>query len=111
MSDAFEYVCELGDLPEVGGAPAVVGGVAMAILRDDDGHVHAVDELCTHGAVSLAEGEVEGCLVECWLHGSRFDLNTGRPSGPPAMAPVGVYGVRVDGEKVLVDPTTRINAG
>ena len=41
--------------------------------------------------------------IECWLHGSRFDLRTGKPSGPPATEPVAVYAVQVDGDDVLVD--------
>ncbi|MBO3142901.1 non-heme iron oxygenase ferredoxin subunit [Dermatophilus congolensis] len=110
MSEAFELVCSVADLPEVGGAPAVVGDIRMAIVRDEDGQVHAIDELCTHGAVSLAEGDVEGCEVECWLHGARFDLRSGQPQCPPAFAPVGVYAVRVMDENVYVDPTRRINA-
>ena len=32
----------------------------------------------------LSEGEVDDCTVECWLHGSRFDLRTGKPTGLPA---------------------------
>ncbi|MDO5698223.1 MAG: non-heme iron oxygenase ferredoxin subunit [Dermatophilus congolensis] len=105
----FELVCSVADLPEVGAALAEVGGKAMSIVRDDNGHIHAIDDLCTHGAVSLSEGEVEGCLIECWLHGSRFDLNTGFPKSPPAMAPVGVYEVVIAGTDVYVDPTRRIN--
>ena len=29
------------------------------------------------------EGDVEGGAIECWLHGSRFDLRTGKPDRPP----------------------------
>ncbi len=105
----FEYVCALADLPGVGAALAEVGGKPVSIIRDDNGHIHAIDDLCTHGNVSLSEGEVEGCLVECWLHGSRFDLNTGFPTSPPAIAPVGVYQVVIAGDEVYVDPTRRLN--
>jgi 3-phenylpropionate/trans-cinnamate dioxygenase ferredoxin subunit len=59
--------------------------------------------VCSHGAVSLSDGEVEGTTIECWLHGSKFDLRTGVPTGLPATRPVPVYPVTVDGERVLVD--------
>ncbi len=75
----------------------------VAIVRSDDGDFYAIDDLCTHGAVSLSEGDVEGCFVECWAHGSRFDVRTGRPDELPAITPVKTYPVRVDGEQVLVD--------
>jgi 3-phenylpropionate/trans-cinnamate dioxygenase ferredoxin component len=79
------------------------GTVAVAIVRDGDGELHALSDLCSHGAVSLSDGEVEGCFIECWLHGSTFDLRTGRPTALPAIRPVPVYPVSVDGERVLVD--------
>ena len=62
----------------------------------------AVSDICSHADVSLAEGDVDGCTLECWLHGSRFDLRTGRPSGPPATTPVPIYPVSVEGDTVFV---------
>ena len=38
------------------------GGEKVAMVRTKDGTVHAVQDTCTHGAVSLSEGEVEGYL-------------------------------------------------
>ena len=86
-------VCRLDELPEVGSAAADVNGRLVALVRTDDGVVHCIDDTCTHANVSLAEGELDGCTLECWLHGSRFDLRTGTPSGPPATVPVAVYPV------------------
>ena len=79
------------------------GTVEVALVRDEDGELHAISDVCSHGAVSLSDGEVEGCTVECWLHGSTFDLRTGKPLTPPAITPVPVYPVTFDGERVLVD--------
>jgi len=77
--------------------------VEVAVVRDADGEFHAISDICSHGAVSLSDGEVEGCLVECWLHGSQFDLRTGEPLQPPAVVPVPVYSLTIDGDRVLVD--------
>ena len=60
-----------------------------------DGELFAIDDLCTHAEVSLSEGEVIGCTIECWLHGSAFDLRTGVPAGPPAVVPVKTHTVTV----------------
>lgn len=79
------------------------GPVEVAVVRTVSGDVHAVSDICSHGQVSLSDGEVEGETVECWLHGSRFDLRTGAPLALPATRPVPVYPVTVDGERVLVD--------
>lgn len=72
-----------------------VAGTAIAlVLTRDDGY-RAILDVCSHADVALSEGEVEGCALECWLHGSQFDLRTGRPLSLPAILPVPVYDVRV----------------
>ena len=75
----------------------VIDGVPVALVRVGD-EVFAVGDICSHAEVSLSEGEVSGCQIECWLHGSRFDLRTGEPSGPPAFEPVPVYPVEIEGQ-------------
>jgi 3-phenylpropionate/trans-cinnamate dioxygenase ferredoxin component len=102
-----QLACMAEDVP-VGGTLRVEleaedGPLEVAVVRDEDGELHAISDVCSHGAVSLSEGEVEGATIECWLHGSRFDLRTGAPTGLPATRPVPVYPVTVDGERVLVD--------
>ncbi|HNE88638.1 MAG: non-heme iron oxygenase ferredoxin subunit [Candidatus Nanopelagicales bacterium] len=75
----------------------VIDGVPVSLVRVGD-EVFAVGDVCSHAEVSLSEGEVSGCQIECWLHGSRFDLRTGEPSGPPAFEPVPVYPVEIEGQ-------------
>ena len=81
----------------------------VAVVRAGDDW-YAVDDECSHAAIPLSEGDVEGCEIECWLHGSRFDLRTGKPTGPPATEPVPIYPVRVEGDDVLVDPAAPLNS-
>ena len=104
----LQYACATGDLApeeamlvELDGANGAA--VPVAVIRDGDGEYHAISDICSHGQVSLSDGEVEGCLVECWLHGSQFDVRTGKPVQLPAIKPVPVYPVTIDGENVLVD--------
>lgn len=86
-----------------------VGEYEICIARDSDGTLHAIDDLCTHGEVSLAEGEIEDGTIECWLHGSQFDLDTGVPVTPPAFEPVAVYDCKEIAGRILVDPKTTLN--
>jgi len=83
----------------------VIDGLAIAVVRDSEGAVHAIGDRCSHGDVSLADGFVEGDQIECWAHGARFDLNTGQALRLPAYEPVPVFEARVaeDGT-ILVDP-------
>ncbi len=63
---------------------------------------------CSHAAIPLSEGDIDHCHVECWLHGSRFDLRTGKPTGLPATEPVPVFPVQIDGDDVLIDLNTNL---
>ena len=81
-----------------------VGTLQIAVIRIED-DVYAIGDTCSHEDYSLSEGEVlvEECEIECWKHGSTFDLRTGEPRSLPATRPVPVYVVRLDGDDVMVE--------
>jgi 3-phenylpropionate/trans-cinnamate dioxygenase ferredoxin subunit len=81
-----------------------VGEHRIALVRVGD-EFFAVGDVCSHEDYSLSEGEVlsEECEIECWKHGSTFDLRTGRPCSLPATKPVPTYQVRVTGADVFVE--------
>jgi 3-phenylpropionate/trans-cinnamate dioxygenase ferredoxin component len=106
----FHRACALADVA-VGGVAAVdVEGVEVAIIRTDD-EVFAIRDECSHAAIALSEGDVDtdGCEIECWLHGSRFDLRTGKPTGLPAYEPVAIYPCKVEGDAIVVSVDHPIN--
>jgi nitrite reductase/ring-hydroxylating ferredoxin subunit len=96
-TEAFVRVCALGDLEEDTPKRVELEGVPVSLVRTE-GEVFAVYDVCSHANVSLSEGEVEDCQIECWLHGSMFDLRTGKPSGLPATRPIPVYPVKIEGD-------------
>ena len=104
-ADGFVRVCSVDELPTVGAVQALIGGKRVAIVRDSAGDIHAIDDTCSHANVSLSEGDVEDTAIECWLHGSRFDLRSGKPIGLPATTPIAVYPVNIDGGDVFVSVT------
>ena len=81
-----------------------VDGRRIALVRVGD-EFYAVGDTCSHEDYSLSEGEVlvDECEIECWKHGSVFDLRTGEARTLPATRPVPVYRVRVDGDDVGVE--------
>ncbi|WP_086665171.1 non-heme iron oxygenase ferredoxin subunit [Lentzea kentuckyensis] len=101
-------VCALSSLDDRKPFAATVDDVDVVLVRDGE-RVHALADLCSHAAVSLSEGEVSRKGIECWLHGSCFDLETGKPSSPPASEPVDVYAVDIRDGDVFVDVTVTTN--
>jgi 3-phenylpropionate/trans-cinnamate dioxygenase ferredoxin subunit len=101
-----ERVGPLEDLAPGTARQVIVGEHRIALVRIDD-DVYAVGDRCTHQDISLSEGEVlaEDCQIECWKHGSAFDLVTGAPESLPATNPVPVYEASVvEGQiEVVID--------
>ena len=100
-AESWDRACALADIPD-GAAVRVEFGDEPVCLVNTEGEVFAIRDVCSHQDVPLSEGDVEGTTVECWLHGSRFDLRTGKPTGLPATVPVPVYDTKIEGGDVLV---------
>ena len=100
-------VCSVSDVRVDQALRVVVEGTAVAVVKDSAGVIHALGDTCTHGDISLAEGFVEDDTLECWAHGSRFELTTGRPLSLPAYEPVPVFDVTVVEDDVYVDPVPK----
>ena len=98
-------VCAQADLSPSAALKVVVDGKPIAVVMDSAGAVHALGDTCTHGDISLSEGFVEDDTLECWAHGSKFELTTGKPLTLPAYEPVPVYTVTIENGDVFVDPT------
>lgn len=94
-------VCSLAELPpgEVAVVKTAQGRIAVF---NAGGDLHALDDRCSHADACLSDGWLEGCEVECPLHGATFDVRTGQPTGPPATAPVRVYPVFIRNGLVFV---------
>ena len=96
-------ICALDELEPGSARRFDVGGPRIAVVRVGD-DVYALGDRCTHADISLSEGEVdaEACTLECWKHGSQFDLRTGEPISLPATKATPVYPTRVVDGRVLV---------
>ena len=82
----------------MGSAKAIdLNGETICLVRNKNGF-HAISDACSHGAVSLSEGSLTDEGIECFLHGSEFNLQTGEPKTPPATSAVDVFAVKVDGD-------------
>jgi 3-phenylpropionate/trans-cinnamate dioxygenase ferredoxin subunit len=93
--------CSVAEIPEKGSKRVELAGRPVCLVRSD-GEVFALLDVCSHADVALSEGDVEDGTIECWLHGSRFDLRSGKPTVLPAIRPVPVFPVTIEGDDVLV---------
>ena len=97
----FVRACAVDAVADGSAIRVVLDGIPVAIVRSA-GEVYAIHDMCSHANVPLSEGEIEDQTIECRLHGSRFVLVTGKPTGLPATVPVPVYPVKIDGDDILV---------
>jgi 3-phenylpropionate/trans-cinnamate dioxygenase ferredoxin subunit len=100
-ADGFVTVAKVGEIPE--------GGVKVVRLEDQSvavfhvgGAYYALEDVCTHDGGPLAEGTLDGDVIECPRHGARFDVRTGAVLCLPATTPVPTYEVRVEGDEIQV---------
>ena len=93
-------VCELKP-----GTPKImdVGTLRVAIFKLEDGGICAIEDVCTHDDGPVAEGLVEGNVIECPRHGARFDIRTGAVLAMPAVTPIRTFPVRVKGSQIEVE--------
>jgi 3-phenylpropionate/trans-cinnamate dioxygenase ferredoxin subunit len=105
---ASTRVCGVEDLAVNEAQRFVVDGVPIAVVKDAGGEIFAIGDTCTHGDISLSEGFVEDDTLECWAHGSKFSLVTGKPLTLPAYEPVPVYRIEITDGGVYIDPAVTL---
>jgi nitrite reductase/ring-hydroxylating ferredoxin subunit/uncharacterized membrane protein len=71
----------------------IVGDTPVLLVRHGD-DVHAIHDRCGHRGCSLADGDVDGKIVTCSCHGSRFELTDGSVVRGPATSGQPVYDAR-----------------
>lgn len=97
----FVTVAHLEDIPPGSVKTFFVGNQHLA-LANVEGHIYAIQDVCSHDGGPLGEGEVEGYEVECPRHGARFDLRTGAVRSFPAVVGIKTYQTKVDGSDIKV---------
>ena len=96
----------------VGGVADIDDGEALRVSLVDRaplavfnvaGDFFCIDDTCTHDEASLADGYIEGDVVECAFHFAKFAIRTGAVLSPPATLPVRTYEVKIIDGKIHVD--------
>ena len=109
-------VAKVGEISTGTMKVTLVDGREILIARVDEKY-YAADNRCPHMGGKLSQGRLEGAVVTCPLHGSRFDLRdgkvvrwlkgsgivsaVGRALKPPKRLPV--YNVKVEDDRVMIE--------
>ena len=106
VAEAKVLLCRVDELAGGGILRVETDGLPPVALYNLDGAFYATDDTCSHGQASLADGEIDGDLVECPFHGGCFEIKTGLPAGAPCTEPITRYDLVVEDDAVyaLVEP-------
>ncbi len=97
--------------------PAEALSVGQVVRVDHEGSTYALyrlgeddfaltDGLCTHARSHLADGHLDGGIIECAKHNGRFDVRTGEAVRRPPLVPLCTYAVWVVDGRLVVDLVT-----
>jgi 3-phenylpropionate/trans-cinnamate dioxygenase ferredoxin component len=100
-ADGFVTVARVGEIPPGSVKVVRVEDQSVAVFNVA-GDYFALEDVCTHDGGPLAEGVLDGDVIECPRHGARFNVRTGAVKALPATAPVPTYSVRVQGDEIQV---------
>jgi nitrite reductase/ring-hydroxylating ferredoxin subunit len=73
------------------------------LVVNSDGKYYAIGNVCTHMGCMLSDGTLEGEIVTCPCHGSRFHIKTGNAVGGAAKKPEPAFQVKMEGDQILVN--------
>ncbi|MEA2980855.1 MAG: naphthalene 1,2-dioxygenase ferredoxin component [Alphaproteobacteria bacterium] len=103
MSDSESWVTVAdASAVEPGNVLGVKAGDLDVALYNIDGELFATHNVCTHALALLSDGWLEGDVIECPLHGGRFEVKTGKGLGAPILCDVKTLPVRVADDKIQV---------
>jgi nitrite reductase/ring-hydroxylating ferredoxin subunit len=107
-SVGFVKVDELSEVP-AGKMKMFKVGEKEYLVANVNGNYYAIGDRCTHARADLSQGSLEGNIVTCPKHKSKFDVTTGKViSGPkmlfihPEINDEPSYEVKVEGNTLLL---------
>lgn len=101
MTNGWRSIARATDLDPGEAIAVTVDGKQIALFRVGD-EFFATDNRCTHAAAPLADGYLDGAVIECPLHQGLFNVRTGAALCSPALKPVKTYAVRISAGEVQV---------
>lgn len=73
------------------------------LVANLEGQFYCLDARCSHAGAPLAEGALEGKMLTCPWHYSRFRITDGSVLEGPASSPLRVYRTEIKDDQLFVD--------
>jgi nitrite reductase/ring-hydroxylating ferredoxin subunit len=102
MSEHPVPVCTVADLPP-GSVRSFEIGDELVAIYNIDGTFYATEARCTHAAADLADGILEGEVIECSLHFGAFHVPSGKAVQAPCFTDLKTFRTEVRQGQVFVD--------
>src|ERR1700677_4272720 len=105
MADSSKKIVRVCSKSEVGPETVkafAVGANTLAVYNIG-GVFYVTDDECTHAAASLADGMLDGDVIECCMHMGSFRVPTGEVMAPPCEVPLRTYLVVRQGDDICAD--------
>ena len=102
MADNVVRVCAQADIAPETVKAFEVGDLRLAVFNIG-GKFYVTDDECTHASASLADGMLEGDVIECSLHFGAFHVPTGEVKAPPCELALRTYKVVLQGDDIFAD--------
>ncbi len=102
MTDNIVRVCTQADIPPETVKAFEVGDLRLAVYNIG-GTFYVTDDECTHASASLADGMLEGDVIECCVHFGAFHVPTGAVKAPPCSVALRTYKVWLKDDDICVD--------
>ncbi len=77
-------VCATADIPP-GSVKSFDVGDELVAVYNIDGTFYATEARCTHAIADLADGILEGDVIECTMHFGAFNVRTGKAVQAPCI--------------------------
>lgn len=102
MVDNVVRVCSQSEIAPETVKAYEVGDLRLAVYNIE-GKFYVTDDECTHASASLADGILEGDVIECSLHFGAFHVPTGEVKAPPCELALRTYKVVLQGDDIFAD--------
>ena len=95
-------IAALADLADSGGTPVEVEGRSLLVCRSGAG-TFVIENRCSHQFTRLEGGKIKGPHIFCPLHGVRFDMRDGSPSGTLTTVPIKIFAAHIEDDALYAE--------